>query len=166
MKPSVDPLTGSIVYKPIEIQPVNTLRALINRLDTATNLNPEFNPQRSYLTVEQKVEKALSLAAECQEPSELANLFLKDHPICYDGFEPSGRMHIAQGVLKAINVNKLVDTGCIFLFWIADWFAMLNNKMGGDLAKIRVVGEYFVEIWKALGMKMENVAFLWASDEI
>ncbi len=31
----------------------------------------------------------------------------KDHPIVYDGFEPSGRMHIAQGVLRVINVNKL-----------------------------------------------------------
>lgn len=29
------------------------------------------------------------------------------HPICYDGFEPSGRMHIAQGVMRVINVNKL-----------------------------------------------------------
>jgi tyrosyl-tRNA synthetase len=75
-------------------------------------------------------------------------------------------MHIAQGVLKAINVNKLVDCGCIFVFWVADWFAMLNNKMGGDLDKIRIVGQYFVEVWKALGMKMENVKFLWASDEI
>jgi hypothetical protein len=26
--------------------------------------------------------------------------------ILYDGFEPSGRMHIAQGVFKAMNVNK------------------------------------------------------------
>jgi tyrosyl-tRNA synthetase len=43
---------------------------------------------------------------------------------------------------------------------------MLNNKMGGDLNKIRVVGQYFVEVWKALGMKMENVKFLWASEEI
>jgi tyrosyl-tRNA synthetase len=38
--------------------------------------------------------------------------------------------------------------------------------MGGDLNKIRVVGEYFVEVWRALGMKMSNVKFLWASDEI
>jgi len=36
----------------------------------------------------------------------------------------------------------------------------------GDLDKIRVVGRYFVEIWKAAGMKMHNVKFLWASDEI
>jgi len=63
-------------------------------------------------------------------------------------------------------VNKLVDAGCIFIFWLADWFGLLNNKMGGDLDKIRIVGQYFIEVWKALGMKMSNVKFLWASDEI
>ena len=34
-----------------------------------------------------------------------------------DGFEPSGRMHIAQGVMKALNVNKLTAAGCHFKFW-------------------------------------------------
>ena len=29
------------------------------------------------------------------------------------------------------NVNKLANAGCIFIFWVADWFAMLNNKMDG-----------------------------------
>ena len=90
----------------------------------------------------------------------------KDHPIVYDGFEPSGRMHIAQGVLRAINVNKLTSTGCVFKFWVADWFAQLNNKMDGDLNKIKTVGLYMIEIWKAIGMNMQNVQFLWASDEI
>lgn len=74
--------------------------------------------------------------------------------------------HIAQGVLRAINVNKLTSCGCIFKFWVADWFAQLNNKMGGDLAKIKMVGLYMIEIWKAIGMDMTNVRFLWASDEI
>lgn len=84
----------------------------------------------------------------------------------YDGFEPSGRMHIAQGILRAINVNKLVDAGCVFVFWVADWFAMLNHKLDGDLEKIRLVGRYFIEVWRAAGMKMSNVQFLWASDQI
>ena len=39
----------------------------------------------------------------------------------------------------------------------------MNNKMGGDLAKIQVVGRYLVEIWKAVGMNMERVQFLSAS---
>ena len=63
-------------------------------------------------------------------------------------------------------MNKLVDAGCIFVFWVADWFALLNNKLGGDLEKIKIVGRYFVEIWKAAGMKLHNVKFLWASEEI
>jgi len=43
---------------------------------------------------------------------------------------------------------------------------MLNNKMGGDLNKIKIVGEYFIEVWKACGMDLENVEFIWASDFI
>jgi hypothetical protein len=42
-----------------------------------------------------------------QEDELLRLLEVKDHPVVYDGFEPSGRMHIAQGVLRALNVNKL-----------------------------------------------------------
>lgn len=68
--------------------------------------------------------------------------------------------------MKAINVNKLTSAGCHVKIWIADWFAQLNNKLGGDLKKIRVIGEYMIEIWKAVGMKMEGVEFLWSSDEI
>jgi tyrosyl-tRNA synthetase len=75
-------------------------------------------------------------------------------------------MHIAQGILKSINVNKLTSCGCRFIFWVADWFAMLNNKMGGDLAKIQKVGEYLIEVWKAAGMDMERVEFRWTSEEI
>ncbi len=75
----------------------------------------------------------------------------KQRLVCYDGFEPSGRMHIAQGVIRAMNVNKLTTAGCEFVFWVADWFALMNHKMGGDLEKIRVVGRYFIEIWKAAG---------------
>jgi len=75
-------------------------------------------------------------------------------------------MHIAQGILKAINVNKCTKAGCTFIFWVADWFALLNNKMGGDIKKIRTVGEYMVEVWKACGMDMKNVKFVWTSEEI
>ena len=46
---------------------------------------------------------------------------------------------------------------------VADWFAQLNNKMGGDLKKIQTVGKYLVEIWRAVGMNMERVEFLYAS---
>lgn len=125
----------------------------------------EWKP--SSLSLEERVTVARSVGEECIQENELHDLLEKKaHPVCYDGFEPSGRMHIAQGVLRTVNVNKLTLTGSVFRFWVADWFAMLNNKMGGDLDKIRLVGQYMVEIWKSVGMDMTNVEFLWASKEI
>lgn len=84
--------------------------------------------------------------------------------IAYDGFEPSGQIHIAQGILRAININKLTSTGIKFKMLVADWHAMANNKMGSDLEKIKLVGKYFIEVWKAAGMDLQNVEFVWASD--
>ncbi|MFZ6034558.1 MAG: tyrosine--tRNA ligase [Patescibacteria group bacterium] len=84
--------------------------------------------------------------------------------IAYDGFEPSGQIHIAQGILRAINVNKMIKAGIRFKMWVADWHAMANNKMGGDLEKIKTVGRYFIEVWRASGMDLSRVEFLWASD--
>lgn len=84
----------------------------------------------------------------------------------YDGFEPSGRIHIAQGLMKAININRMAMCGCKMVFYIADWFAFLNNKCGGDLEKIKRLGQYFIEVWKASGVKMEAVEFVWASELI
>ena len=86
--------------------------------------------------------------------------------MCYDGFEPSGRIHIAQGLLRAHNTNKLTASGVKFVFYVADYFALLNLKMGGDLKKIKECGEYFIEIWKSCGMNLENVEFVWASEFI
>ena len=92
---------------------------------------------------------------EIQQPEELRKLIeTKESFRCYDGFEPSGRMHIAQGIMKSVNVNRITKAGGVFIFWVADWFALLNNKMGGDLDKIRTVGRYFVEVWKAAGMNL------------
>ncbi|KAK2965176.1 hypothetical protein RJ640_019931 [Escallonia rubra] len=121
------------------------------------------------LSVEEKFRIVRSVGEECIQEDELMNLLAKKpFPICYDGFEPSGRMHIAQGVMKTISVNKLVSAGCKVKIWIADWFAQLNNKMGGDLNKIQTVGRYLIEIWKAVGMNLEGgqVEFLWSSEEI
>lgn len=120
------------------------------------------------LSAQEKFALARSVAEECIQEEELMALFSSSKPTirAYDGFEPSGRMHIAQGLLKAINVNKLTACGVHFIFWVADWFALLNNKMGGDLAKIQTVGRYMIEVWKAAGMNMEKVEFIWSSEEI
>ena len=92
----------------------------------------------------------------------------------YDGFEPSGRMHIAQGLLRAHNVNKFVKAGVRFKFWVADWFALMNLKLGGDIKKIRKAGEEMILMWKACNMNVDAkdkdgnpmIEFIWSSEEI
>ncbi|CAK0793170.1 unnamed protein product, partial [Prorocentrum cordatum] len=114
-----------------------------------------------------KFDLVRSVGEECQTEKELRNLLEKKPDfVLYDGFEPSGRMHIAQGVFKTINVNKCTKAGGTFIFWVADWFALMNDKMGGDLEKIKTVGKYLIEVWKASGMDMSRVKFLWSSEEI
>ncbi|KAK9716584.1 hypothetical protein RND81_06G243500 [Saponaria officinalis] len=137
-----------------------------NKKAPAVNDTPQSS---SGMTLEERFQMVRIVGEECIQEDELMNLLAhKDEPICYDGFEPSGRMHIAQGVMKTINVNRLTSAGCKVRMWIADWFAFLNNKMGGDLEKIEVVGNYFVEIWKASGMDLSKgkVELLWSSKEI
>lgn len=77
----------------------------------------------------------------------------------------SNRPHLAQGVMKALIVNRMTQAGCRFVFWVADWFALMNNKLGGDL-KIQTVGKYMIEVWSALGMDLDKVEFRWASEHI
>ena len=84
--------------------------------------------------------------------------------IAYDGFEPSGRIHIAQGLMRAININKMTKAGVKFVMYVADWHAAANQKFGGDLKVIKKVGDYFVEVWKACGMDLKNIEFIYASD--
>ncbi|MFW6046997.1 MAG: tyrosine--tRNA ligase [Candidatus Woesearchaeota archaeon] len=119
------------------------------------------------MDINDKIELVKEVGEEIIQEEELRELFSKkEKPIAYDGFEPSGKIHIAQGILRTINVNKLTKAGVHFKFYVADWFAMLNNKMGGDLDKIRDVGKYFIEVWKACGMDLDNVEFIWASEFI
>jgi tyrosyl-tRNA synthetase len=89
----------------------------------------------------------------------------KKSPIAYDGFEPSGtNIHIAQGLLRAINVNKMTKAGCKFKFLVADWHAWANNKMDGNLNHIQKVGKYLIEVWKACEMDFKHVEFIWANE--
>ena len=88
----------------------------------------------------------------------------KKNPVAYDGFEPSGQMHIAQGILRAININKMTKAGCKFKMLAADWHAFANNKLGGDLEKIQKAGDYIIEVWKVCGMDLGNVDFMRSSD--
>ncbi len=82
----------------------------------------------------------------------------------YDGFEPSGLLHIGSGLLRAIKVQDMLDAKVDFTLLIADWFGWINGKMGGDLGLIKKVGEYFVEGWKACGVDAKKVRIVRTSE--
>ncbi|NTU46063.1 tyrosine--tRNA ligase [Candidatus Roizmanbacteria bacterium] len=117
------------------------------------------------MTTEEKLNLVREVGEEIITEEDIKKLYDSGEPlVAYDGFEPSGQIHIAQGVLRAININKMTKTGVKFKMWVADWHAWANNKMGGDLDKIQTTGKYFIEVWKACGMDLTNVEFIWASE--
>lgn len=131
---------------------------------TQTHAQPEFTPD-----IYRRADLIRSVGIENigDSNSNLEKLLAaKPEVVAYDGFEPSGRMHIAQGLIRAINTNKMTKAGCKFKFWVADWFATMNLKMGGDAKMIRKAGELMIHTWRASGMDLSNVEFIWASEEI
>ncbi len=107
-----------------------------------------------------------SVGEEIITEQELRELLeTKQHPVAYDGFEPSGLAHLPFGVMRPLLLQDLLKAGVHFKLWLADSFGWINNKMGGDLEKIQTVGKYFIEVWRAAGLKEgKNLEFFWASD--
>ncbi|KAH7852383.1 hypothetical protein Vadar_024206 [Vaccinium darrowii] len=158
----------AVEHPSIEYSSENMETLSISSPDQAPS-SDSSNSTSEGMSVMEKFRIVRSVGEECILEEELLNLLSKNpEPVCYDGFEPSGRMHIAQGIMKVISVNKMTSAGCKVKIWIADWFAKMNNKMGGDLEKIKDVGKYMIEVWKAAGMNLQGgkVEFIWSSDEI
>ncbi|MDG6901753.1 MAG: tyrosine--tRNA ligase [Nitrososphaerota archaeon] len=119
------------------------------------------------MDLEARLELVRRVGEEIITEQELRDLLAtNDHPSAYDGFEPSGLAHIAFGALRAANIADLQKAGVHFKLWVADWFAWLNGKMGGDLDRIQEVGRYFIEVWKAAGVDMSKVDVQWTSEAV
>lgn len=120
------------------------------------------------LTLQEKLDLLHSIGEEIIEDKGQLEWLLqnKKEIIAYDGFEPSGNIHIAQGLMRAININKITRCGIRFKLLVADWHAAANNKFGGDLEVIKKVGNFFIEVWKACQLDLSKVDFLYASDVV
>jgi len=119
------------------------------------------------MDIESKLDLIRQVGEEIVTEEDLKQLLeTKSKPIAYDGFEPSGQAHIAQGILRSINVNKMTKTGIKFKMYAADWHGWANNKLGGDLEKIQKCGDYLIEVWKVAGMDLKNVEFVRAVDMV
>ena len=73
-------------------------------------------------------------------------------------------MHIGMGLVCGSKIKDMVKAGFHFIIFLADWHSWINNKLGGDMERIHLCGEYFKHCFTALGIKPESVQYLWASD--
>ncbi len=117
------------------------------------------------MDVEERFNLVKGIGEEIVTESDLKTLLeTKEHPIAYDGFEPSGTAHLPVGIYRPILLKDMMRAGIEFKLLLADSFAWINNKFEGDIDKIRKAGEYFVEVWKAAGVDMRKVEVIWHKD--
>ena len=63
---------------------------------SSRDINEFFNPRPSDLPLQERYRLCASVGEEIIQDQELQNLIERKEMFrCYDGFEPSGRMHIA-----------------------------------------------------------------------
>lgn len=84
-------------------------------------------------------------------------------PKAYIGFEPSGLVHLGWA-LVAHKIKDLVDAGFSVNIFFADWHAYINDKLGGDIERIRICAEYMKDCFEALGVPRDKVKFVLASE--
>ena len=81
----------------------------------------------------------------------------------YIGVEPSGRFHI--GWIIWVDVLRLLQRmGVEMTVLLATWHALINDKLGGDIKRIRACAEYIKACLEALGA--ENVKYIYAEELI
>lgn len=80
---------------------------------------------------------------------ELLNLFnTNSQPKHYIGLEISGFMHLGSLILTGFKINDFIKAGVKCTVFLADWHTYLNNKLGGDWDKIRMVSKYYADAFK------------------
>ena len=119
------------------------------------------------MDIERKIELIKRLPTEEivteQELKEL--LETKDHPIAYNGWEPSGLVHLGTGLICSYKMKDLIEAGCRFKIYLACWHAFINNKLGGDMEKIRKAAEHFLHSWLACGVPQNKIEVIWPEEE-
>lgn len=82
----------------------------------------------------------------------------------YIGFEISGMLHLGSGLITKLVLDRLRQVGAKTTIFLADFHSQINNKMGGDLDKIRSVARnYYIPAFKSLGL--DDTKFVLASEK-
>ena len=96
---------------------------------------------------------------------ELKNVLNKEKPKAYIGFEPSGSVHIGWKICTN-KIKDFLDCGFDFTVLLADWHAYINDKLGGDIEKIKLCGKYMEDCFASMGVDKDRVKFVYASDYV
>ncbi|UCE81560.1 MAG: tyrosine--tRNA ligase [Methanobacteriota archaeon] len=117
------------------------------------------------MDVDERLELITRNSLEVVTVEELRSLLeTKTKPSAYIGFEPSGFIHIGQ-MTNAFKVVDMQRAGIDVTVFLADWHAMINDKLGGDIESIRACGKYIRDCFLALGVD-KSTEFVYASDLI
>ena len=96
---------------------------------------------------------------------ELKAVLSKTKPKAYIGFEPSGTVHLGWKICTN-KIKDFLDCGFNFTVLLADWHAYINDKLGGDIEKIKLCGKYMEDCFTSMGVDKSRVKFVYASDYI
>ena len=88
----------------------------------------------------------------------------KEKPRAYIGFELSGFVHLGTGLVCGNKLKDLAKAGFETIVFLADWHSWINNKLGADMDKIKIAGEYFKKAFESLGVKGSNIKYIWGSE--
>ncbi|MBN1860217.1 MAG: tyrosine--tRNA ligase [Candidatus Thermoplasmatota archaeon] len=113
----------------------------------------------------EKLDRLTRNTEEVVTSDELKNVLEKQNPKAYIGFEPSGVVHLGWKICT----NKIKDFLCCgfdFTVLLADWHAYINDKLGGDLEKIKLCGRYMQDCFAAMGVDTSKVRFVYASEYV
>jgi tyrosyl-tRNA synthetase len=87
----------------------------------------------------------------------------KEKPRGYIGVEPSGLFHIGW-IGWVQKLNQLVDLGVRMEILLATWHAQINDKLGGNIERIRQCAEYLRHCFSALNIDLRKVHIITAED--
>jgi len=112
-----------------------------------------------------KVEQLTANTGEIVTVEELKTVLNKPKPKAYIGFEPSGTVHLGWKICTN-KIKDFIECGFDFTVLLADWHAYINDKLGGDIEKIKLCGHYMEDCFAAMGIDKNKVKFVYASDYV
>jgi len=112
-----------------------------------------------------KLEMLTRNTQEVVSLEELKSVVQKSKPRGYIGFEPSGSVHLGWKICTN-KINDFLAAGFDFTVLLADWHAYINDKLGGDIEKIKLCGKYMEECFAALGVDVGALTFVYASEYV